>query len=800
MATGHGGQVLVSLVAARLAGDRPDLVDLGEHRLRDLGTPERIHQVGTGDFPPLRTLDRAPNNLPVLPTSFVGRHREFDQLRDLVQGSRVVTVTGVGGAGKTRLALQVAAEVGTGFPDGVWLVELAPVTDPELVDAAFAEALGVRQDGDKSIHQAVLDHLAPLSALLVVDNCEHVISDAADVVDDILAASPDTKVIATSRELLGIGGEVAFGLRSMSLPRRGEAIDAEALAGHDAVQLFTERATAAKPDFRVDDANAEAVLEICRRLDGMPLALELAAARIRAFPPAKLAQLLDQRFRLLTGGSRTALPRQQTLAATIEWSYRLLDEKEQALLRRLSAFQGGFTYEAVTAVAATDPIDEFDVVELIPSLVDKSLVVADDVDGEPRYRLLETIRQFARDLFEDSPEADDVRLAHAEFFEALAREAGRNIRGPDELQWWETVDRELDNLRLATTWALEHDRVALALSIATGFWRFWWFKGRWSEGVEWIEPALGSGADLPPLLTAEAHLALGSLDLTARVGSGGAIEHLEAAVTAFREAYDRGDPALEPSNLTAAYINLGAQISGSSNDPANLERSIELNHEALRLAEATGLELSITVAAGNIAASLADRGEIADARAWLDRALAVAEKLGSNQRLADLHNQVALIEFQAGNLDGAVAAMARSVDHHAAGQQIVQARRQRTRLEVFRLQADPNLAGTDLRAAIRDAAHLPEVMATSALLAELMADVVFASGRDGAHEHVPVAWAVYDELVGAEQLDGAPEFFREATRSTIEAAKAALGEPRFVELDARGRSMTRAEMISFLLE
>lgn len=670
MAAGHGGQVLVSLVAGRLAGNRADLVDLGEHRLRDLSTPERIFQVATDQtLPPLRTLDVAPNNLPIFPTSFVGRHRETREVTQLVGDSRLVTVTGVGGAGKTRLALQVAADTASNFPGGVWLVELAAVTDPDLVDGAVAEALGLAQEGTKTLRQSIIGFLTGRIALLVIDNCEHLITTVADLVEQVLRTTADTTVVTTSRELLGIPGEVAYGLRSLSLPGPRDPIGPGDVASYDALQLFIERAAAAKPDFHLDAASVAAVAEVCRRLDGMPLALELAASRVRTFPVVKIAELLDQRFRLLTGGSRTALPRQQTLAATIEWSYRLLDEREQALFRRLSTFAGGFTYEAAAEVVVGDPIDEFDVMEMLPSLVDKSLVVADQVGAQVRYRLLETIRQFALDLFEDGPEADAVRLGHARHFEALAQEAGRHIRGPDEAEWWGRIDAELDNLRLAMTWAAEHDHGELALSTASGFWRFWWFKGRWLEGARWVEQALDAAGDaIPDLLLAQGLLAYGSLVEPVAGEEPGAPPtrrdpetSLERSIAIYQRLHEEGiDPDLLLQGYPAALINLGAVMDATG----RAERSLALMTEALAVSRAIGDTAGITVSLGNLAEDAVQRGDFDEARRVHDEALAVAESLGSNARLGDTWSQRWEIEVRAGDLVAAGEAL-RNARHHS---------------------------------------------------------------------------------------------------------------------------------------
>ncbi len=797
MAAGHGGQVLVSLVTERLAGDRTDLVDLGEHRLRDLSRPERIFQVASDTgFPPLRTLDRAPNNLPVFATSFVGRHREFDEVAALLRANRLVTLTGVGGAGKTRLSLQVAADAANHFHGGVWFVPLAAVTDPDAVDGAMAEALGVGQEPGKPLRDSVLDHLADRTALLVVDNCEHLIDAAAEVVEEVLGRAPDVKVIATSRELLGVPGEVAYGLRSMRLPGRSETVTPATLAEFDAVQLFTERAAATKPDFRVDADNAEAILEVCRRLDGMPLALELAAARIRTFPPAKLADLLDQRFRLLTGGARTALPRQQTLAATIEWSYRLLDDQERTLLRRLSAFQSGFTFDAVTDVCATDPIAEFDVVELLPSLVDKSLVVADDSDDEPRYRLLETIRQFARDLFEDTHEADAVRLRHAEFFDRFAWAAKPHLRGPDEARWWRRIDDELDNLRQAMTWSIEHDQAALGLSIACGIWRHWWFSNKWSDGIHWLERLLeAAGIEIPEPLRAEALLGLGSL--------GTISGELDDPLPLLEEAYDRwqalrhagADPDLLRGSLPAAAINLAAE---HSNRRGNHELALELNHEALALARELGNAEATSIALGNIALGHASGGDADEARRLFDEAAATARSHGSPIRLANLAMQRSLLELAAGEADASATAMAESARLHEAARDPVGARQAMSRAEALRLVADRTRPPEPLIEAIRAFAALPEAVGSRDLLTEMLQGRAAAEALAGRWEAAAVTWGAMASVSPPHY--SAPRPVLELDEQLRAAAQEALGGGIYDEAFAEGESMTRDEMVALLLD
>lgn len=668
LSVGHGGQVLVSLVTERMVGEAVppgvSLRDLGEHRLRDLARSERIFQMDIdglpGDFPPLLTPDMVPNNLPSLATSFVGRDQELEEVKKLIRGARVLTITGVGGAGKTRLAIQSAVELVDGFPGGTWLIELGAITDPEYIDATAADALGVAQPPGRSVRESIVDHLADRQALLIIDNCEHLISGAAEFVADVVAGAPECKVVATSRELLGVGGEVAYGMPSLSMPRRGEAPPLAELVRYDAVRLFLERAQASQPHFHVTESMAPPLTEICRRLDGMPLALELAAARLRTFSPKQIAENLDQRFRLLTGGSRTALPRQQTLSAAIDWSYRLLEPLERRLFERLSVFQGGFTLQAVEDVCSDDELDTLGVLELLPSLVDKSLVAVDSEGEEARYRLLETLRQFARDRLDESGTADEFRLRHARWFRDLSVEAGRNIRGPREQEWWQRIDTELDNLRQAMTWAIEGDEPALALEIAGGFWRFWWFKARWSEGVSWLERAVeATGNDAPKDVSAQGMLGLGTL-LISTDRHTESIPLLRKAGRLYRELDQEGaDPDLLLHGYSAALINLGAELENQG----EWDESTRLNEDALEVSRRLGDTAGVAVALGNLAESAGRVGDIEGARERFADAVAASRALQSTQRLTEQYWQLGFFEISVGAPDKALLAF-----QEAAGQ------------------------------------------------------------------------------------------------------------------------------------
>ena len=458
MSVAHGGQVVVSSVTGGLLrGHEVELVDLGEHRLRDLTSSERVFQVSAPglvvEFPPLRSLDALPGNLPRQVTTFVGRETEITSIAKLVRASSLVTLTGVGGVGKTRLSLEVAAEVVPEFVGGAWFCELAPVADPGAVWETLAATLRVQSSTGRSLEESVLEYLALKRLLLVLDNCEHLLGAIARMVDAILRRCPQVSVLATSREGLGIGGEQMVAVPSLGVPAADAGVDE--LRHADAVRLFEDRASTAKVDFAVTDHNAGAVAVLCRRLDGIPLAIELAAARVRSMSPEDLVARLDQRFKLLTKGSRAALERQQTLRATIDWSYDLLDPTERLVLDRLSVFAGGCNLDAAEGVVAGDDLDAFEVDDVLGQLVDKSLVVADDTDQGVRYRLLETIRQYAQEQLEESGDTADVRRRHADFYVAVVETAGPHLWGIDQVEWIDALVPDVDNLRAALDWAIE---------------------------------------------------------------------------------------------------------------------------------------------------------------------------------------------------------------------------------------------------------------------------------------------------------------------------------------------------------
>ena len=476
MSIGHGGQILVSLATAELVRDQTapgtTLLDLGEHLLKDLNRPERVYQLtGPGlptEFPALRSLSALPNNLPVQLTSFIGREKEMAEVRHLLDATHLLTLTGPGGTGKTRLALQTAADVLDSFADGVWLVELASLADPALVTQTVAAALAVREQPGRALLDSLLDYLRAKKMLLLLDNCEHLIDACAQLAITLLSGCPNMKMLVSSREALGVAGETAYRVPSLALPDPSQTT-LETLAESESARLFVERAQAAQPRFTLTAHNLGAIVQITQRLDGIPLAIELAAARVKVLSAEQIADRLDDRFRLLTGGSRTALPRQQTLRALIDWSYDLLTEPERAAWRQLSVFAGGWTLEAAEAVIGGEALD------LLSHLADKSLVSVEERDGAARYRLLETGRQYGRDKLLEAGESPPTRDRHLAHFLDWATQLEPDFYGRDMLRALNQFGAELDNIRAALEWAQEHDPEA-ALQLASSFGAYGQFR------------------------------------------------------------------------------------------------------------------------------------------------------------------------------------------------------------------------------------------------------------------------------------------------------------------------------------
>lgn len=496
---GHGGQVLLSSATHELvqneASQDTSFTDLGLHRLKDLAQPEHVWQVTVKglpfDFPPLKSLDTLPNNLPVQVTSFRGREQDLEDLKAHLAEHRLVTLLGAGGVGKTRLATQLGAEVLDRFSDGVWIADLAPITDSDLVPNVVAKALGASQAQGRLADASMTQSLKGKQLLIILDNCEHVLEAAAALADAIHRTCPNVRILTTSRQTLGVSGEKVLRLASLAVPDKTANLDATATLRFGAVALFADRASLVDQSFRLGDDNAQIVAGICRRLDGIPLAIELAAARAKVLSLSNLARRLDERFKILTGGSRTALPRQKTLTALIDWSYDLLSPDERVLFNRVAVFAGSFTLDAAAFTCGGDGIDESDVLELICSLADKSLVVVDTSGKQERYRVLETTRQYALEKLAASGERERVACRHANFFRGVAQMAEKSFGAMPLSGWLAILEPELENFRATLEWTLGKGQLAaLGGAVASALEMFWWHGGLEAEGIRWIRAAL----------------------------------------------------------------------------------------------------------------------------------------------------------------------------------------------------------------------------------------------------------------------------------------------------------------------
>ncbi|MBI2379180.1 MAG: tetratricopeptide repeat protein [Gammaproteobacteria bacterium] len=631
MSLGHGGQILLSLAVAELCRDAlppgVSLKELGQHRLKDLQRPEQVFQLEAPelprDFPPLQSLDRWPNNLPAQLSSFVGRQEALSQLRRQVLAQRLVSLCGPGGAGKTRLAIQTGGELLDQFPDGVWFVDLAPLADGELLPRALIDALRIDEQAGKPLLDTFVERMAPARFLLILDNCEHLVAAVAHCVAGLLNRLPRLSVLATSREALGLAGESLVTITSLSAPEaeRVPALSPDALLGYEAVRLFVERAQAAAPGFRLESGNAQAVAEICRRLDGMPLALELAAARVRMLSVEQIASRLADRFRLLAGGGRELLPRQQTLRATIDWGHELLSLEEKRLLRRLAVFAGGWSLEAAEGVVADGELAPGLVLDLLSRLVDKSFVVADTAQDLPRYRFLETLRDYARARAEEAGEWQPLRRRHLEHFIAHAEQGAGQREHAAQLSWLKRMAAELDNLRTALVCADEAQDADSLLRLCAALYPFWEVRGYVGEGSAWLARALAleGGAEVWRMHAqlAACRLAYRRKDYEASRDFG------EAGLKLARRLQDKECIALALNRLGVAAVCL-----------QHMDVAKQLLEKSVQLARAGG-QLAV------LALSLNSLGEVARSEGQWDQARrCYAEALDTNRLIGDRLKQV----------------------------------------------------------------------------------------------------------------------------------------------------------------
>jgi predicted ATPase/class 3 adenylate cyclase len=630
-AAAHGGQVLLSGTTRALVEhalpEGASLRDLGEHRLKDIALPERLHDLVIeglpSDFPAPRTLDARPNNLPVQLTSFVGREEELAEVRRLLGGTRLLTLTGPGGSGKSRLALQVAAELLPDFRDGAFFADLSSVTDPALVPSVVARAVGVPQVMGRPVMEAVKQHLRDQQLLLVVDNFEQV-AEAGPMLEELLTAVPALKAMVTSRVVLSLRGEQEYLVPSLDMPDPGRLPDVHALGRFEAVRLFTERAVAVRPGFRLTEENASAVAEITARLDGLPLAIELAATRTKVLTPQAMLPRLQQRLSILTAGARTLPERQRTLRDAIAWSHDLLDAAERRLFARLSVFAGGWTLESAEVVC--DPAGlGLDALEGLTSLVDKSLVRGSEpAEGHPRFSMLETIREFGQEQLRAGGDLDLVLRRHGEHFLGLAVEAEPHLTAGDQGEWLDRCDQEHANIRAALRWAVEADEVDRAQEAAGALWRFWQQRGQLAEGRRWLEELLA--------------LPLGQGRTPARAkaltGAGGIAwwqEDMAAARAFYEEALAIERELGDPARIAEALYNQGF-ILGAGED---FDAAVRLFEESLELFRRVGDELGVTRALWMIVIRDLVAGDLDRTVARAEEAVATWRRVGDRFQLGD---------------------------------------------------------------------------------------------------------------------------------------------------------------------
>jgi predicted ATPase/class 3 adenylate cyclase len=799
---GHGGQVLLS-EATRVLSEQAlptssTLRDLGLHRLKDLQQPEHLFQLiapgVASDFPPLKTLDRHTHNLPIQPTPLIGRESEVATTATLVRRDdvRLVTLTGPGGTGKTRLGLQIAAELVDAFSDGVWFVRLARLTDPALVVSTIAQTLGLRETATRPIAELLLDYVRPRALLLVLDNFEHVVAAAPDLAA-LLEASPGLKVLVTSRVVLHLRGEKEVPVSPLALPalqttsRRQAALDA--VTHSPAAALFLQRAQDARPDFHVTPATAPSLAAICIRLDGLPLAIELAAAKVKLLPPSALLTRLERQLPVLTGGARDLEERQQTMRATISWSHDLLSPAEQVLFRRLAVFAGSGTLEAAEAICVApkwaEPMD-LDLLEGMGSLVDQNLVQQREEGDEARFGLLHVIREYAleqleacdgldehdgHDEHDERAEPEALRRAHAVYFLALAERAESELTGPDVGAWMDRLEREHDNLRAALGWAQTRAEVDTGLRLVAALWRFWWVRGHLREGRAWVETLLALAGEAPSEPSAAGAAASTSDDNTVAedkvhivpdsvraraLYAGGALAAWlgedAAAETRQEQAAALGRVSGDLRTTARALNSLGiiAQRNGE------LERAATRYSASLAVAREVGDPRDIAVALSNLGEVAYYHGDLERAAAAYEEALTLMRQLGDPESIAvglDNHGRVAR---QRGNL-----AQAEALHREAAAH--------------YRELRDPGRCAESL---------------------EALGSTAGVKGQGARAARLLGAAAAVRAALGSPQ----PPVERTDTEQAVAAARAALGEEEWALAFAAGQALTLEEALAAALD
>jgi predicted ATPase/class 3 adenylate cyclase len=794
LSAGHGGQVLLSLTTQELVRDQSppgvELSYLGEHRLKDLFRPERTFQlIASGlpaEFPPLRTLAGRPNNLPIQPTPLVGREREVEEVAERLRGEevRLLTLTGPGGTGKTRLALQAGAELLEAADDGVFFVSLATITDPELVPSAIAGSLGLKESAEGSLMETLESYLQQKRLLLILDNFEQVL-EGATLVGALLGSCPELKVLSTSRMPLGLYGEQEYPVPPLALPDPRVLPPLERLTQYEAVRLFVERAKAVKLDFEVTNESAPAVAEICIRLDGLPLAIELAAARTKLLPPQALLMRLGNRLKLLKGGARNLPARQQTLRAAIDWSYELLTEEEKTLFGRLSVFSGGHTLEAAEPVC--EPEGDLDVLEVLGSLLEKSLLRQEEVvGGESRFGMLETVHEYAGEKLEESGEAEEVKRRHAEYFLTLAEEANAKLRGPDQLEWLRRLETDHDNMRTALAWALRGEQAELTLGLGGALWWFWFVRGHYSEGRRWLERALAMDGR-------------GSGDSRAMVLAGvGALALEQGDLDRVEEACEEGLELLsyEAKQRSEAKLYLLIPLGHVALEKEDHSRATKLFEESLALSWETGHALGRADSVMSLATTSYEQGDLERATRLFEEGLDLFRQLGDRLGLAWCLINLGLAVYSGGD-----SGRAAKLTEEGVGLLRKLGVGADTAVGLCNLgwmalsQNDPGKAADYYEESLRlasDTGMEPVVLTT-------LEGYACLAGVRGEAQRAARLWGAAQTIQEAKGVPRDTDFLAEAD-ARIAAVRSGMGEEAWEEAWFKGRAMTLDEAVSDALE
>jgi predicted ATPase/class 3 adenylate cyclase len=798
MGLGYGGQILLSEITANLVQNSlPSgcmLVDLDEHRIKGIAATKQIFQLShpdlAADFPPLKSLAAFKHNLHRQPSTFIGREKELAEVKHLIKNTQLLTLLGPGGTGKTRLMLQVAEEVIEDYPDGVWLVELAPLTDPDRIAERIAAALNIEEQANRPFLDTLTNHLRHKELLLLLDNVEHLVGKCAELAEHLLMNCPSIKILVTGREALFIGGETTLQIPTLSLPGKGERT-LEMVASSEAVQLFLTRAQAVRPDFALTPDNTPAIAELVRRLDGIPLALELAAARLRMMTVEQIAAHLNDRFRLLTGGRRTALPRQQTLLALIDWSWNLLDEREHILLRRLSVFSGGWTLEAAQAVASDNQLDEFEILDLLDQLINKSLVTVKHLpQGEARYNMLESIHQYAHDRLIEAGEEQRLYERHAEYYTAFSERVSQGLQGRDMLVWLERLLPESDNAKATRVWTFDQ-RFDMALRMAGAFMlvnRYWFFS---SEDIRWLEQVVRRARARPEVETTpeyrrgltRAVIALG----TSTVLAGDYEKGRQVLEEGIKLARDVG--ADEPHVVGLSILLLTLFIMGE------LSTAVEVGEKSLALSQQYGLNFWHLMALGYLMSISVLQGEDEKADTYAEEAIHSAKKLDNPWLNALTSLQQARLESRRKNWDQAEKYAAKAADLYAAVRDLGLAQTSWSELgHIKRMKGD--LAGAEqvyrrTIVAYREMDHAPAV----AHQLECMGFIAANSGQSTrAAGLLGAAQAIRADV----QINRLPPEQIEFDQTLVQLAEA-MGEEERDRVMAEGTEMSLDEAVSFAL-